>query len=195
MGAGQSLEDYQSSQKLGAKTKMTETACFDFRQDLGAESRRHSDHSLVPARGRGAGMPSWQTTNQTGVPQFRLGTDWGGGESSSNVSRDTSRDVSRKTSNEIFEDHPAFLPKSGRSSNRWSSSSSTSTSSNISSCSTDSQCSSLMMVQGDEGYVDLTSGVQSWSRKKLEKRSSFNENGGPWEGQPTKKFKRTFFNS
>lgn len=191
MGAGQSLEDYQSSHKLGAKTKMTETACFDFRQDFGSDSRRHSDHSLVAARGKGGGgggsnwgMQPWQLN----YPEFRLDNNWSGGESSNNVSRDTSR----KTSNEIPEDHPAFLPTTGRSGNRWSSSSSSSTSSSSSS---ESQCSSLMMVQGDDGYVDLTSGVQTWSRKKLDKRNSFNEKDGLWEGEPSKKYKRTFFNT
>lgn len=195
MGAGQSLEDHQAQASFKAKTKMTETACFDFRQEV----RRHSDDGLLAARGtKGGGFKwdgdQWGNATQNRVPQFRLGSEWGGGDNSSNVSRDTSRDTSRKTSDQILEDHHIFLPSSGRSSNR---SSNSSTISNFSSSSSENQFSSLMMVPGDDGFVDLTSGVQSWSRKKTEKRNSFKEKHGLWagEGEPIQKYKKTFFNS
>jgi len=196
MGAGQSLEDHHVQGSFKAKTKTTETACFDFRGDV----RRHSDDGLVAAKVGGYKWDGQQWGNgaEDRVPQFRLGSDWGGGESSSNFSRDTSRessrDNSRKPSNEILEDHDIFLPSSGRSSNRCSSSSTTS---NFSSTNSENQFNSLMMVEGEDGSVDLTSGIQSWSRKKTEKRNSFNEKHGLWAGlgEPSKKYKKTFFNT
>lgn len=183
MGAGQSLEDHQAQGSFKTKTKMTETASFDFRQEV----RRHSDDGLLAARGAKGGAfkwdgDQWGNATENRVPQFRLGSEWGGGDNSSNVSRDTSRDNSRKTSDQILEDHHIFLPSSGRSSYRSSNSSTTSSS--------DNQFSSLMMVPGDDGFVDLTSGVQSWSRKKTEKRNSFKEGG-----EARQKYKKTFFNS